>query len=60
MRSNRDDTVTDNYSFSGNSNPYTGTIGGNRYTHDETSPYFNSTPYGDGHYGHSGATTFGY
>jgi hypothetical protein len=53
FQSNRDSTVTDNYSFRGNANPYTGRVGSNSYAHDLTSPYFNGTPYRNGHYGHS-------
>jgi len=34
-----DGTVTNNYSYEGNTNPYTGAIGSNRYEHDTTSPY---------------------
>ncbi|WP_267550473.1 hypothetical protein [Rhizobium rhizogenes] len=51
--SNRDRTVTDNYSFRGNTNPYTGRVATNRYVHYRTSPYFNATPYRNGHYGHA-------
>ncbi|WIE38086.1 hypothetical protein G6L16_000830 [Agrobacterium tumefaciens] len=52
-RSNPNGTVTDNYSFKGNSNPYTGNSGSNRYRSDTTSPYFNGTPSSNGRYGHS-------
>lgn len=51
-RSNPNGTATDNYSYQGNINPYTGQQGQNRYPHDTTSPYFNGTPYGNGQYGH--------
>ena len=51
--SNRDSTVTDNYTYRGNTNPYTGSTGTNRYLHDRTSPYFNGTPYGNGRIGHA-------
>ncbi|MBB5575357.1 MULTISPECIES: hypothetical protein [Rhizobium] len=53
-RSNRDSTVTNNYSYEGNTNPYTGRSGNSYYQHDLTSPYFNGTPYSNGRYGHSG------
>jgi hypothetical protein len=52
-RSNPDSTVTNNYSFKGNSDPYSGSTGSDRYTHDLTSPYFNGTPNSNGRYGHS-------
>ena len=34
-------TVTDNYSFKGNYNPYTGKEGTNYYRHSPSSPYYN-------------------
>ncbi|WP_367353775.1 hypothetical protein [Agrobacterium pusense] len=52
-RSSPNGTVTDNYSFKGNSNAYTGNSGSNRYRSDTTSPYFNGTPSSSGRYGHS-------
>lgn len=39
-RSSPNGTVTDNYSFKGNVNPYTGKVGTNTYKHDKTSPYY--------------------
>ena len=36
-------TVTDNYSFKGNTNPYTGTTGTNKYRSNPTSPYFDGS-----------------
>jgi hypothetical protein len=51
-RSSPNGTVTDNYSYRGNENPYTGSAGTNSYQHDTTSPYFNGTPYSNGQYGH--------
>lgn len=57
-RSDRDNTVTNNYSYQGNQNPYTGTTGTNRYEHDTTSPYFNGTPDSQGNYGHSGNSQY--
>lgn len=51
-RSGSNGTVTDNYSFKGNSNPYTGNSGSNHYRSDTTSPYFNGMPSSNG-YGHS-------
>ncbi len=38
-RSSPNGIVTDNYSFKGNVNPYTGKVGTNRHIHDKTSPY---------------------
>ena len=55
-RSDANSTVTDNYSYRGNTNPYTGQIGTDRYTHDATSPYFQG-PDSSGNIGHS--NTFG-
>lgn len=52
-RSAPDNTVTNNYSFQGNQNPSTGSIGTNPYQHDVTSPNFNGTPDTNGHIGHS-------
>lgn len=49
-RSRRDNTVTNNYSYSGNTNPYTGEVGRNHYQHDTTSPYYS----GPDAYGRSG------
>ncbi|MBI2094931.1 MAG: hypothetical protein HYT89_02050 [Candidatus Omnitrophica bacterium] len=43
-RSNSNSTVTDNYSFKGNVNPYTGAIGTNYYRNSPSSPYFGSSP----------------
>lgn len=40
-RSDPNNTVTDNYSFYGNLNPYTGAIGTNRYYSAPSSPYYN-------------------
>jgi hypothetical protein len=51
-RSSPDGTVTNNYSYEGNVNPYTGAVGTNRYEHDEASPYFTG-PDGQGRIGHS-------
>jgi hypothetical protein len=51
-RSAPDRTVTNNYSFQGNTNPSTGSTGTNRYTHDQTSPYFTG-PSPSGNVGHS-------
>jgi len=52
-RSEPDGSVTDNYSYEGNVNPYTGEEGTDRYTHDETSPYYEG-PDAEGDSGHSG------
>lgn len=43
-RSNSNSTVTDNYSFKGNINPYTGREGHNYYRSNPTSPYYDGTP----------------
>jgi hypothetical protein len=51
-RSSPNSTVTDNYSYSGNRNPHTGSTGSNRYEHDTTSPYY-SGPDSRGNAGHS-------
>lgn len=40
-RSSSNGTVTDNYSFKGNTNPYTGKTGSNYYRKDSSSPYYN-------------------
>jgi hypothetical protein len=53
-RSSPDNTVTNNFSYKGNVNPYTGAVGTNRYIHDKTSPYYQG-PDGHGRVGHSGA-----
>ena len=52
QRSNPNGTVTDNYSFKGNTNPYTGRTGTNRYRNDVTSPYYEG-PNSRGKSGHS-------
>lgn len=52
-------TVQDNYSFRGNSNPYTGSVGTNTYVHDTTSPYFNGTSDSQGQYGHANGNLYG-
>lgn len=41
-RSSPNGTVTDNYSYYGNTNPYTGKTGTNKYKNDPSSPYYNS------------------
>ena len=51
-RSSPDNTVTNNYSYQGNTNPYTGQRGTNSYSHDLTSPYYQG-PDSRGHVGHS-------
>lgn len=40
-RSDRNSTVTDNYNYYGNSNPYTGKKGTNKYYDNPTSGYYN-------------------
>jgi len=42
-RSNPNSTVTDNYNFKGNINPYTGREGHNYYRNNPTSPYYDGT-----------------
>jgi hypothetical protein len=54
-RSSPNGTVTDNFSYKGNVNPYNGSIGTNRYIHDKTSPYFQG-PDSHGRVGHNGAS----
>lgn len=51
MRSSPDDTVTNNYSYQGNTNPYTGETGTDDYSHDMSSPYYNG-PDANGVSGH--------
>src|ERR1700726_2651261 len=53
-RSSPNGTVTDNFSYRGNVNPYTGAVGTNRYIHDKTSPYYQG-PDSQGRVGHNGA-----
>lgn len=57
-RSDRNDTVTDNYSYKGNTNPSTGEVGNDRYIHDTTSPYYQG-PDRNGNSGHSGNSLLG-
>jgi len=40
-RSDSNGTVRDNFSYKGNTNPYTGEIGTNRYRDNPTSEYYN-------------------
>ena len=51
-RSDANNTVRDNYSYQGNTNPYTGSVGTNNYQHDTTSQYYNGTPDNNGRTGH--------
>ncbi len=39
-RSESNGTVTDNYSYKGNTNPYTGQAGSNYYRHSRSSQYY--------------------
>ena len=39
-RSDRNNTVTDNYSYYGNTNPYTGSTGTNKYYDSPSSEYY--------------------
>lgn len=51
VRSSPNNTVTDNYSYSGNTNPHTGSTGTNSYIHDRTSPSYEG-PDSHGNVGH--------
>ena len=51
-RSAPNGTVTDNYSYKNNTNPYTGQTGANSYIHDTTSPNYQG-PDRNGNSGHS-------
>ena len=42
-RSDRNSTVTDNYSFKGNTNPSTGQVGTNYYRNSPSSPYYGTS-----------------
>jgi hypothetical protein len=42
-RSSPNGTVTDNYSFKGNVNPYTGQNGSNSYRSNPSSPYYDGS-----------------
>ena len=42
-RSSPNRTVTDNYSFKGNTNPYTGATGSNYYRNSPSSPYYGTS-----------------
>ena len=42
-RSSPNSTVRDNYSYKGNSNPYTGSTGSNYYRDNPTSEYYGSS-----------------
>lgn len=46
MRSSPNSTVRDNYSYSGNRNPYTGSTGSNRYYDSPSSDYYGQQPQG--------------
>jgi hypothetical protein len=54
-RSSPDSTVTNNFTYKGNINPYTGAVGANRYIHDKTSAYYQG-PDSHGRVGHPNAT----
>ncbi len=54
-RSSPNNTVTDNFSYHGNVNPYTGRPGTNYYLHDRTSPYYLG-PDSHGRVGHKDAS----
>jgi hypothetical protein len=40
-KSDRNSTVRDNYNYYGNTNPYTGKTGSNKYYDNPTSEYYN-------------------
>lgn len=42
-RSDPNATVRDNYSYEGNTNPYTGEVGSNKYQNNPTSEYYNGS-----------------
>jgi len=42
-RSDSNDTVRDNYSYKGNTNPYTGSEGTNYYRNNSTSEYYGTS-----------------
>ena len=46
-RSDPNDTVTDNYSYKGNTNPYTGVVGTNYYRNNPTSAYYDPNSQGN-------------
>lgn len=46
-RSSGNNTVTDNYSYYGNTNPYTGSVGTNKYKNDSSSGYYNGGSIGN-------------
>jgi len=43
-RSDANNTVRDNWSYRGNSNPYTGATGGSYYRNSPSSEYYRSSP----------------
>jgi hypothetical protein len=55
-RSTRDNTVTNNHSYQGNTNPNTGQVGTDRYIHDTTSPYYQGAD-SNGNSGHDNNNT---
>jgi hypothetical protein len=61
-RSAPNSTVTDNYSFKGNTNPYTGSVGTNTYPNSPSSPYYSGgAPNPRTSYGNSGSSSlYGY
>lgn len=42
-RSDRNNTVTDNFDYKGNTNPYTGETGSNYYRNDPSSEYYRTS-----------------
>ena len=56
-RSSSNSTVTDNYSFKGNVNPYTGQAGTNYYRNDTSSPYYGTSNTRDYNYNTNRSTS---
>jgi hypothetical protein len=52
VRSTPNYTVRDNYSYQGNTNPYTGQQGTNNYTSSPSSQYYNGGAYSQPSYGY--------
>ena len=52
-RSEPNNTVQDNYSYKGNTNPYTGETGSNLYRSSPSSEYYGTTPSHSSSYGNT-------
>lgn len=57
-RSDSNGTVRDNYSYKGNTNPYTGQTGTNRYRDNPTSEYYDGG-YGNNNFGNTYNNSYG-